>query len=96
MRSRRINIEGNRYLIFYTFTDEPWLGAAADADAGAQLSAQPNDTNSSADARPYDADARQVSATHEADRAVVQADHVSTDEHLAARSKPFEGEGRVV
>jgi hypothetical protein len=40
MRSRRINIEGNRYLIFFTFADEPWLGAAANADAGLYI----NDT----------------------------------------------------
>ena len=32
MRSRRITIEGNRYLIFYTFDDEPHVGAAATAD----------------------------------------------------------------
>jgi hypothetical protein len=96
MRSRRINIEGNRYLIFYTVADEPWLGAAADADAGAQLSARSNDENASASARLSDADARNVSATDEADRTVAHADHISTDERIATQSKTREGEDRIV
>lgn len=96
MRSRRINIEGNRYLIFYTFADEPWLGAAADADAGAQLSAQPDNENASANARLGDADAHNVSAADEADHTVARADQISANEQLAAQSKPHEGEDGIV
>jgi hypothetical protein len=35
MRRRRITIEGNRYLIFYTFDDEPRLGATTTGNASA-------------------------------------------------------------
>jgi hypothetical protein len=96
MRSRRINIEGNRYLIFYTFADEPWLGAAANADAGAQLSAQSNNTNTSTVTQLSEADAHNVPATDEADRTVAQHPQISTDEQIATQSKPREGEDRIV
>jgi hypothetical protein len=96
MRSRRINIEGNRYLIFYTFADEPWLGVAANADAGAQLSAQSDDTDTSAVAQLTDADAHNVSTTNKTDRIVEHPHRISTDERMATQPKPREGEDRVV
>ncbi|MDT7542341.1 MAG: hypothetical protein QOE33_2245 [Acidobacteriota bacterium] len=94
MNSRRITIEGNRYLVFYTFDDEPQLGAVA--DAGAQLSAQPNDTNTSANAQLRDTDPLNVSSTDEVDQAVAHPRQISTDEQIATRSKPREGEDRIV
>jgi hypothetical protein len=94
MRSRRINIEGNRYLVFYTFADEPWLGAAATADAGAQHSTQPNDTNTPTVARLNDAP--NVSASDKADRSGARPHQVSTDELIDAPSKSRDEEKRSV
>jgi hypothetical protein len=41
MRTRRITIEGDRYLVFYTFDDEPRPGPAASGDAGALPNERP-------------------------------------------------------
>jgi hypothetical protein len=45
MRRRRINIEGGRYLVFYTFDDEP------------ELSAPPRDSETAATSAAREADA---------------------------------------
>jgi hypothetical protein len=43
MRRRRINIEGGRYLVFYTFDDEPELSAPRDSETTATSGAREAD-----------------------------------------------------
>ncbi|HVG31111.1 MAG TPA: hypothetical protein VM864_15480 [Pyrinomonadaceae bacterium] len=65
MRQRQITIEGGRYLIFYTFEDEPGLAAAspdATAARGGALDGARDEGVGAADARTARAPAARESA----------------------------------